>query len=127
MRSPAGASAELLRLVRQGRVVMPLTVTLAIEYEATCSAVEHRQAAGLNAAEVDQFIDAVVALGESTEAFFLWRPQLRDPADEMVLEAAVNGRAGVIATFNQRDFGSAPLRFGIEVLRPAAIIRRLWS
>jgi len=40
----------------------------------------------------------------------VWRPLLRDPANEMVLEAAVNGRAAAIVTFNQRDFGVVPQR-----------------
>ncbi|MEZ5730137.1 MAG: PIN domain-containing protein [Burkholderiaceae bacterium] len=70
-------------------------------------------------------MDAVVAMAEPVETHFLWRPQLRDPADELVLEAAVNGRAAAIVTFNQRDFGVAPMRFGIEVLSPSAACRRI--
>jgi predicted nucleic acid-binding protein len=50
---------------------------------------------------------------------------LRDPADEMVLEAAANGRAVAIVTFNQRDFGGVPIEFGIEVLTPAVALRRI--
>ena len=52
------------------------------------------------------------------QAWFLWRPQLRDPADEMVLETAVNGNSNAIVTFNRRDFGDAPGTFGIEVVSP---------
>jgi hypothetical protein len=52
------------------------------------------------------------------QMFFLWRPLLRDRADDMVLETAVNGSADTIVTFNTRDFGDVPGRFGIEV--PAA-------
>jgi predicted nucleic acid-binding protein len=48
-----------------------------------------------------------------------------DPADEFVLEAAVNGRARAIVTFNLRDFGLVPARFGIDVLTPAQAIRRI--
>jgi hypothetical protein len=43
----------------------------------------------------------------------------------MVLEAAVNGRADGIVTFNVRDFGDIPTTFGIDVLTPAQAIRRL--
>ena len=57
--------------------------------------------------------------------YFVWRPLLRDPADEMVLEAAVNGQATAIVTFNQRDFAKTPHQFGIEVLTPAAALRRI--
>jgi hypothetical protein len=56
---------------------------------------------------------------------FLWRPQLRDAADEMVLEAAVNGQAQAIVAFKNRDYGNAPPRFGILLLLPAEAYRRI--
>ena len=49
-------------------------------------------------------LDGLAALAEPVETHFLWRPRLRDPADEMVLEAAVNGQANAIVTFNLRDY-----------------------
>jgi predicted nucleic acid-binding protein len=75
--------------------------------------------------QVDTFVDVVIAMTEPVESHFLWRPQLRDPADEMVLEAAVNGRADVIVTFNVRDFGAVPATFGIELTLPANVLRRV--
>jgi len=125
MRSPRGASAALLLAVLDGHLTALLSVPLAIEYEATCLLAEHRLAAGLSEREVGIFLDAVVALAEPIEAHFLWRPRLRDPSDEMVLEAAVNGRADAIFTFNVRDFGVAPDDFGIALLRPAEALRRI--
>jgi predicted nucleic acid-binding protein len=101
------------------------TVALALEYEATCQRADHRLAAGLSLAEVGVFVDAVLAVAEPVETHFLWRPQLRDLADEFVLEVAVNGRAAAIVTFNRRDFGAAPARFGIDVLAPAEVLRRI--
>jgi putative PIN family toxin of toxin-antitoxin system len=125
MRSPTGASAALLKAARHSGLVMLATVARALEYEAICRLADHRIAAGLTIREVDVFVDAVLAMIEPIEAHFLWRPQLRDPADEFVLEAAVNGRAAAIVTFNRRDFGAAPARFGIEVLAPAEALRRI--
>lgn len=86
---------------------------------------EHRSAANLSAREVDQVLDVLTSLAEPIETFFRWRPQLRDAGDELVLKAAVNGRADAIVTFNQRDFGDAPARFGIELLSPGEALRRL--
>lgn len=124
MRSPKGASAALLRLALDGQVSMLLSVALAIEYEAKCRLPEHRLASGLDQEEVDVFVTAVIALAEPVENYFLWRPQLRDAADEMVLEAAVNGRADALVTYNIRDFGTVPVRFGMELLKPADVLRR---
>ena len=56
---------------------------------------------------------------------FLWRPTLRDPDDDMVLEAAVNGHAHAIVTFNRRDFSPAMEQFGIAVLSPAMAVECL--
>jgi putative PIN family toxin of toxin-antitoxin system len=125
MRSPAGASAELLRAARRREITPLANVALALEYEATCRLAEHQLAAGLTTDQVTVFIDAVIAMAEPVESHYLWRPQLRDPADEMVLDAAVNGQAEAIVTFNKRDFGTAPARFGLALLTPAEAIRRL--
>ncbi len=118
MRSPSGASAALLMEAVNGRVTLLANVALMIEYEAVCLREEHILASGLKQTQVGVFIDAVAALVSPVETHFLWRPQLREPSDEMVLEAAVNGQARAIVTFNQRDFGLAPARFGLDVLLP---------
>jgi predicted nucleic acid-binding protein len=116
MRSPAGASAGIVRAVRQKQATLLLSVPLAMEYEAVCQQSDHRLAAGL---------DALIAMAEPVETHFLWRPQLRDPNNEMVLEAAVNGRAHALVTFNLRDFGKAPAQFGVEALLPREAIARI--
>src|SRR5580700_10594986 len=125
MRSPSGASAAILWAARQGETTLLLTVALALEYEAICCEAEHQLASGLSAREVGIFVNAVIAIAEPVKTHFLWRPQLRDPGDEMVLEAAVNGRADALVTFNVRDFGTVPARFGIEVMIPRDAIGRM--
>ena len=97
LRSPAGASAAPLGAARKGRVTLLASVALALEYEAVCDQAEHRLAAGLLQKEVEIFLAAVIAMAEPVETHFLWRPQLRDPGDEMVLEAAGNGRADALS------------------------------
>jgi len=125
MRSPTGASAALLMLARKAKITLLANVALALEYEATCRRTEHGIAAGLNEAEVGIFVDAVIAMVEPVESHYVWRPLLRDVGDELVLEAAANGQATAIVTFNKRDFGTIPLQFGIEVLTPAETLRRI--
>ncbi|MEQ1543489.1 MAG: PIN domain-containing protein [Methyloglobulus sp.] len=125
MRSPTGASAALLVSALDGLFVLVANVPLVVEYEATCSLAEHRDAAGLDEKQVGQFLDALAALVDPIPTYFLWRPKLRDAADEMVLEAAVNGQADAIGTFNLRDYGSVPNTFGIEVLKPSEALKRI--
>ena len=125
MRSPTGASAAIIRKARLGKVALLLSVPLAMEYEAVCVRPEHQLAAGLSEQEVRTFVDAVIAIAEPVKIHYLWRPQLRDPGDEMVLETAVNGRANLLITFNVRDYGTAPARFGIEVMTPREAVERI--
>lgn len=125
MRSPTGASAAILVAAADRRVTLVMSVPLVIEYEATCSLAEHRLAAGLSQSEVTAFLDGLAVLSEPVECHFLWRPRLRDPGDEMVLETAVNGRADAIVTFNVRDFGGVSRDFGIAVLKPSEALRRV--
>jgi len=125
MRSPSGASAELVRRAYGRKVVILANVALALEYESICLLPEHVEASELSADEALAFVDVVVALCEPVESHFIWRPQLRDPADEFVLEAAANGRADAIVTFNGRDFSPATMDFGLELYLPSQVLRRL--
>jgi len=104
---------------------MLLSVALALEYEAKCKLAEHRLAAGLSTAEASIYIDALIAMAEPVQTHFRWRPQLHDPGDELVLEAAVNGRADAIVTFNEKDLREAQRLFGIVVIRPGEALRRI--
>jgi putative PIN family toxin of toxin-antitoxin system len=125
MRSPEGASSILLNAAGRQEVVLVGSATLAIEYQVVCCRAEHVIAAGLKANQAMEFVQTVISLMEPVTTYFLWRPQLNDPNDEMVLEAAVNGGADALVTFNKRHFGTAPNRFGIETLTPAEVIKRI--
>jgi len=125
LRSPSGASAALLVLLLRRQAVMLLSVALALEYETICMMAEHRVAAGASERDVQNLLDALVNVSEPVDVHYQWRPQLTDAGDEMVLEAAVNGRANAIVTFNRKDYGDGPSRFGIEVLRPVDVLQRI--
>ncbi|MBV9267417.1 MAG: putative toxin-antitoxin system toxin component, PIN family [Acidobacteriaceae bacterium] len=123
IRSPTGASAALLRYLDQGLATILLSVPLALEYEAKCQLPEHRLICQLSTEEVDAFINTLIAISEPVHIRFVWRPQVRDPNDEMVLETAVNGGADAIVTFNQRHFAEPSRRFGIPALLPREALK----
>ena len=125
LRSPSGASAALIDHALSGRFTLLLSVAPALEYEAVCRDPAQRIVSGLSDEEVSTIVSALCAVCEPVHARYLWRPQLRDPADEMVLEAAVNGRADALVTFNRRDFGDAPAQFGVALQSPQEALRRL--
>lgn len=125
LRSPGGASRRLLQALRAGDIQAVATVGMFVEYEAVLTRPEHLAATGLTRAETERLLDGLAGLVAPVRPHFLWRPQLRDPNDEMVLEAGVNGGAEAIVTFNRRDFLPAATRFGIGVELPGDLIRRL--
>ena len=122
LRSRRGASHLLLSLVGSGRFDVNVSVPLVFEYED----VARRQAPelGLSHADVDDVIDYLCRVGRHHRIHFLWRPVLRDPRDDMVLELAVEAACDAIVTHNVEDFAGAE-RFGILVLRPGAFLRRI--
>ena len=115
----------MIRCLDQGLGTLLLSVPLALEYEAICHLADHRLASGLSKVEVEIFVDTLIALAVPIEMHFRWRPQLRDPGDEMVLETGINGQADAIVSFNQRDYGKDPGSFGIELLLPREALRRI--
>lgn len=122
LRSPAGASAELIRMARRREISVAASVSLFIEYEAVCLRQAHLDAAGLAERDVQVFLDALAGLVVPVPIHFLWRPQLRDPADELVLEAAINAGADALLTFNLRHFRQVTERFSLGVFRPGLFL-----
>jgi predicted nucleic acid-binding protein len=125
IRSSAGASRQLVLSAFAGKYILLASVALILEYEAVLKREEHLRASGLTAAEMDALLDAVVATAGPVRLSFLWRPVLRDPEDDLVLEAGVNGYADAIVTMNRRDFHPEAERFGITVLAPGEAYERV--
>lgn len=123
--SERGASRQLLLRVVDGLLGSAISVPLLLEYETVLKRPETLRLSRLTTDDVDVILDQVAASMEHVEMFYLWRPMLRDADDDMVLETAVNGQAGVIVTFDIGDFGDAPRRFGIDVARPGEFLRRM--
>ena len=125
LRSRSGASNALLRALRTGQIEAVASVPMMLEYEAVLMRPEQRQAAGMSVQDVNVFLDTLALLVTPVVPYFLWRPLLRDPDDEMVLDAAVSGGAEAIVTFNTQDFSPSSTLFNVQILTPAQAIRWL--
>ena len=117
VRSRRGASAAWLRAILRGEAQILVSVPSMLHYEAVLLRPEHRAPGFLSSAEVNVLLDAIAVIAIPVIISYLWRPMLRDPNDELVLETAVNGRADRLLTFNERDFAGAE-RFAFRVSRP---------
>jgi putative PIN family toxin of toxin-antitoxin system len=122
-RSDRGASRQLLIGALDRTFEVLASVPSIIEYEAVLTRPEHLEAIGLTSRQVNEVLDAFVKVSIPVPLRFLWRPQLKDPADEMVLETAVNGAADWMVTFNLRHLAVGARRLGVRVARPGD----MWS
>lgn len=125
IRSRTGASNPLMVAGFREGFEWCCTVPLFYEYEDVLGRAAFLLEAGVTRAEITIFLTDLAAVIVPVEVRFLWRPQLKDAGDEMVLEAAVGAGAAAIVTHNARDFGDAPARFGVAVWAPAEALRRL--
>lgn len=122
LRSRQGASNRVLSLVGSGRFVHAVSVALAFEYEA--AVLRPESGVALARPLIDDVLDYVFSTADRQRIYFLWRPVLPDPSDDLVLEVAVHAGCTMIVTFNARDFRGAE-RFGIRVVTPGAFLRLL--
>ena len=122
LRSREGASFVLLGMVARRAVVPLATIALFLEYEDVLKRAEQREASGMTMDMIDRFLGGLASVAEPVDVHLRWRPQLRDAGDELVLEAAVNGRADALVTHNVRDFRDSAPRFGLRVARPGEVL-----
>ncbi len=120
--SQLGTSHQLLQRLDEGDFDFHLSVPLVMEYEDVC--LRHRAELGLSQRDISVVMDQICAAGQRHEIFYLWRPWLKDPKDDMLLELAVAARCSKIVTFNLRDFTGID-SFGIEAIRPGDFLRQL--
>lgn len=115
LKSNRGAAYYLLSLIGKTHFEVNISVPLVLEYEA----IAKRVIPGLDLTEkdIDDIIDYICLVSNKHEIYYLWRPFLKDPKDDLVLELAVQAGCHHIISFNKRDFFGAE-KFGISVYAP---------
>jgi predicted nucleic acid-binding protein len=122
LRSRSGASFQAVSLLGLSRFEIALSVPLLFEYE---DALVRLVDSGMFVRdEINDFLDYICQIAHHQEIFFLWRPYLSDPKDDLVLELAVAAGCTGIVTHNQRDFAGAE-QFGVRVWSPRSFLRLL--
>lgn len=124
VRSRRGASNAVLVRAFQGNMRWACSVPLFFEYEAVLTRAELLLELGTSRAQMGDFLTDIAGIVEPVQLDFLWRPQLRDANDEMVVETAVNAGADLLITHNITDFLPVQGKFDFEILTPAELIRR---
>ena len=120
LQSNAGRSYELLTKLYQDAFIPVVSVPLVLEYEE----VMNRRLVPdiLSISDVDDFINYFCKVSDKVRIHYLWRPVLKDPFDDHILELAISAGCKYIVTYNLKDFSGAE-RFGIVALPPGDFIR----
>ncbi len=113
--SSTGASFQILKNIANGKLKPTISTTLLFEYE---DILKRKQSMlMLSNAEVDIILDNLCSLSDFQEIYFLWRPYLKDPKDDYVLEVCVASKTNQIITHNIKDFKGIE-KFGIQAITP---------
>jgi putative PIN family toxin of toxin-antitoxin system len=120
--SSTGASFQILRLIDEGRIKPIISTPLLFEYE---DVLKRKQAElALSGKQIDIILDNICALSAFQKIYFLWRPYLRDPKDDHVLEVAVASGTKIIVTHNIKDFKGVH-EFGIQAMPPKKLLEMI--
>ncbi len=122
LRSRRGASYRLFMLLGGKQFEISVSVPLILEYEDAAKRLGREF--GLTHADIEDILDYVCSVADLREIHFLWRPILKDPQDDQVLELAVESSAKFIVTYNRRDFVGAE-KFGIKVITPNGFLEKI--
>ncbi len=113
--SSSGASFQILRLIDSRKIKPVISTTLLFEYEDVLK--REQTILELSHKQVDIILDNICALSNFQKIYFLWRPYLKDPKDDHILEVAVASKTKTIVTYNLKDFKRVE-KFGIRAITP---------
>lgn len=120
LKSRNGYSFKLLSIIDDKRFQISISVPLILEYEDAIK--REKSKIGLNIEDIGDILDYICYAGDKRTIYYLWRPYLSDPKDDMILELAVESESDIIITFNKVDFKGVD-KFGIKLLTPKEFFR----
>lgn len=124
-RSRRGASFAIVSSIPHPGFQLCLSVSLYLEWQAVLTRPDNLPA-GTTAEDARGFLRYLAIQAHLQDIHFLWRPYLRDPDDDMVLELAVAARCPYIVTHNINDFRKSA-NFGVAPITPGNFLELLRS
>lgn len=121
LKSNKGASFKLLRLIGTGKFELSLSVPLLLEYE---DVLKRGSLKGLTETDIDDILNYICKVADKRDIYYLWRPFLKDPKDDMILELAFESGSNYIITYNLSDFSGID-KFGIQALTPKDFLLKI--
>ena len=121
--SRRGYAYELMSQIDNEKFEVNISVPLILEYEDVAKRMLDKLA--ILEEDIDIVIDYICSIGNQNEIFYLWRPFLKDPRDDMVLELAVAANCEYIVTYNHKDFEGVKDQFGKSIVTPDEFLQQI--
>jgi putative PIN family toxin of toxin-antitoxin system len=120
--SSKGASFKILKAIDDGRLRIVLSTSLLFEYEYILK--KNQETLNLPNQNIEKILDNLCLLSDYQQIYYLWRPHLPDPKDDLVLELAVASGSRYVVTHNTADFRGADM-FGVRPITPKELLEEL--
>ena len=123
LKSDMGASYVLISKLPSKKFKFALSVPLYMEYQSVLTRKENMTGTS-SREDILAFLRYLCKISVRQKIFYLWRPWLKDPKDDMVLELAVASKSQYIITYNLKDFSNIR-KFGIEAIIPKNFLEKI--
>ena len=122
LKSQQGFSYKLLSIIDDARLSVFISVPLILEYEDVLKRSESQ--VYINNTEIGDILNFICLIGNQRKIFYLWRPFLKDPKDDMILELSVESECDYIISFNKKDFKNIE-KFNLKILTPKELLKKI--
>ncbi len=120
--SSRGASYQILRLIKNGKIKPVLSTALLFEYEDVLK--RNKRILKIKEKDIESILDNLCSVSKHQKIYFLWRPYLSDPKDDLILELAVASETKTIVTHNIKDFKGIH-KFGVRSITPKILLEEI--
>jgi putative PIN family toxin of toxin-antitoxin system len=120
--SSRGASYQILKFIEKGKIEIILSTPLLFEYEDVLK--RNKRIVKLTDSDMDNILDNLCALSKHQRIYFLWRPYLSGPKDDLIVELAVASETKTIVTHNIKDFKGVN-KFGVRAITPKKLLEEI--
>ena len=121
LRSNQGTAFQLLTMLSNQQFAIALSTALILEYEDVLKRPELK--IPLSHETIDDILDYLASIAHRPRLYYTWRPAVRDPKDDHLLELAWHANCEYIVTYNIRDFVGSD-KFGVQPIRPLDFLKR---
>jgi len=123
-----GPNREVLRRCLLGELQPFVGNALYLEYQDLLNRENIQRLCQQTSVSLMEFLDGFAQVCTPIDARYLWRPNLKDEADNHLVELAIAAGVTYIITNNTADFAQAELKhLGYQVITPENLLRLLKS